>query len=117
MTTCLEDFRIGDRGDESACKQWTDAGYLHQPATKLCAPGACENAAIILQDLMLHDGKLRREHLEAKTCIIRDTIIAFIFDDLEQSINAEPANRGNHAELRYMRPDRVRELCALTVQH
>src|SRR5919112_1453010 len=69
VPTALEDGGIGDAGDERAGEQRADARDLHQAATDLSLPRACPDAAIILEDLLLHDSQLCGEHLQADTCI------------------------------------------------
>jgi hypothetical protein len=57
--------------------------------------GHCEYASVILQDLLLHDCELCRQHLQAKACILRDAIVTSIFHDLKQPVDADPAGRRN----------------------
>src|ERR671916_2612326 len=117
VPTALEDGGIGDAGDERAGEQRADARDLHQAPTYLSLPRACPDTTIVLEDLLLHDSELCREHLQADTRIGRNAQILAISDNGHQAFQTHAADRPHYAELRHVRPHRVRQLSALPVEH
>ena len=79
---------IGDCRHERAGEQGPHAWYFHQPAAQFGFTRVCAHAAVILKDLVLHHGKLCRQHLQAEARIGGHARVFLICDDGKKLIDA-----------------------------
>ena len=87
---------------------------MRRPSSVARAPA---DAPVILEELRLHHGELRRQHLHAKMRIGGDTCVSHICDEDEKLIKPATLDGRNDAELGVMSVDRIGELGALAVEH
>ena len=76
-------MRIGDRGNQRGCNQRADAGNVVKALTDFARAVPGKNAAIRIEDLMLHHLKVIAQGQEAVTRARRNAVIIAILDDLQ----------------------------------
>jgi len=109
----LEDHRVGNKGTG---EQRPDAGYLHQPASKLGLAGARHDLAIILEDLRLHHAELRHQQVQTGANLSEYAAIIGMGGRIEQTIQTVATDRRHEPELSAMRPQGVGQLRPLAAE-
>ncbi len=85
---------IGNRGNQSGRDQGTNAGNIVKAPADLARTVPGKNAAVRIENLMLHHLKLSAQGQETATRARRYAVIIAILDDLQQPLQPIAANPG-----------------------
>ncbi len=102
ITARFEGMRIGARGSQSGCNQGTDTGNVIKALTDFAHSMPGKNAAIRIEDLMLHHLKLIAQGQQAVARGGRHPVIIAILDDLQQPLQPIAADACDNTELSQM---------------
>src|SRR5262249_32216252 len=107
IPTRSKSLRISNAGDQSGGQRGTHAGNLIQSLARLIGSMTGNNLTVEVEDLRFQRPQLGAESKEAGPGNLRQPLVAYIGDHIEQLFNAITSDRCDNAKLSKMGTDRI----------